>query len=72
MVQNKSGVIMTVIAPLSRMRSRLNGGYGPEQAVKEALIRDLSAELAPEDPNTQINTFAKPSVHCPLAGAALC
>jgi NAD(P)-dependent dehydrogenase (short-subunit alcohol dehydrogenase family) len=25
----------------------LNGGYGPAQAAKEALTRDLSAELAP-------------------------
>ena len=29
------------------MGSRLNGGYGPAMAAKEALTRDLSAELAP-------------------------
>jgi NAD(P)-dependent dehydrogenase (short-subunit alcohol dehydrogenase family) len=48
MVQNKSGVIMTVTALPSRTGTRLNGGYGPAQAAKEALIRDLSAELAPQ------------------------
>jgi NAD(P)-dependent dehydrogenase (short-subunit alcohol dehydrogenase family) len=47
MVQNKSGVIMTVSALPARMGSRLNGGYGSAQAAKEALTRDLSAELAP-------------------------
>jgi NAD(P)-dependent dehydrogenase (short-subunit alcohol dehydrogenase family) len=48
MIPNKSGVIMTVTALLSRTGTRLNGGYGPAQAAKEALTRDLSAELAPE------------------------
>ncbi len=48
MVANKSGVIMTVTALPSRMGTRLNGGYGPAQAAKEALTRDLSAELAPQ------------------------
>jgi NAD(P)-dependent dehydrogenase (short-subunit alcohol dehydrogenase family) len=48
MVPNKSGVIMTVTALPSRMGSRLNGGYGPAQAAKEAMTRDLSAELAPQ------------------------
>ncbi|MCU1527140.1 MAG: short-chain dehydrogenase/reductase [Frondihabitans sp.] len=48
MIPNKSGVIMTVTALPSRMGSRLNGGYGPAQAAKEALTRDLSAELAPQ------------------------
>jgi NAD(P)-dependent dehydrogenase (short-subunit alcohol dehydrogenase family) len=48
MVQNKSGVIMSVTALPSRKGTRLNGGYGPAQAAKEALIRDLSAELAPQ------------------------
>jgi NAD(P)-dependent dehydrogenase (short-subunit alcohol dehydrogenase family) len=48
MVANKSGVIMTVTALPARMGSRLNGGYGPAQAAKEALTRDLSAELAPQ------------------------
>ena len=28
--------------------SRLNGGYGPAHAAKEAITRDLSAELAPQ------------------------
>src|SRR5260370_1345141 len=48
MVKNKSGVIMTVTALPSRTGTRLNGGYGPAQAAKEALTRDLSAELAPQ------------------------
>lgn len=47
MLQNGSGVIMTVTALPSRMGTRLNGGYGSSQAAKEALTRDLSAELAP-------------------------
>jgi len=47
MVPNGSGVIMTVTALLSRTGSPLVGGYGPAQAVKEALTRSLSAELAP-------------------------
>src|SRR5580700_7769568 len=46
MVQNKSGVIMTVTALPSRKGTPLNGGYGAAQAAKEALTRDLSAELA--------------------------
>ncbi|SNT64604.1 NAD(P)-dependent dehydrogenase, short-chain alcohol dehydrogenase family [Streptosporangium subroseum] len=48
MIPSKSGVIMTVTALPARMGSRLNGGYGPAQAAKEALTRDLSAELAPQ------------------------
>jgi NAD(P)-dependent dehydrogenase (short-subunit alcohol dehydrogenase family) len=48
MILNKSGVIMTVTALPSRKGTRLNGGYGPAQAAKEALTRDLSAELAPQ------------------------
>ncbi len=48
MVANKSGVIMTVTALHSRMGFPLVGGYGPEQAAKEALTRNLSAELAPQ------------------------
>jgi NAD(P)-dependent dehydrogenase (short-subunit alcohol dehydrogenase family) len=48
MVANKSGVIMTVTALPSRTGTRLNGGYGPAMAAKEALTRDLSAELAPQ------------------------
>jgi len=48
MIPRKSGVIMTVSALPARMGSRLNGGYGAAQAAKEALTRDLSAELAPQ------------------------
>jgi NAD(P)-dependent dehydrogenase (short-subunit alcohol dehydrogenase family) len=48
MIPNKSGVIMTVTALPSRTGTPLNGGYGPAQAAKEALTRELSAELAPE------------------------
>lgn len=47
MVPQSSGVIMTVTAVHSREGIPLVGGYGPAQAVKEALTRDLSAELAP-------------------------
>jgi NAD(P)-dependent dehydrogenase (short-subunit alcohol dehydrogenase family) len=47
MIPNKSGVIMTVSALHSRIGLPLVGGYGPAQAAKEALTRDLSAELAP-------------------------
>ena len=47
MIPNRSGVIMTVTALPARFGTRLNGGYGPSQAAKEALTRDLSAELAP-------------------------
>lgn len=47
MIPNKSGVIMTVTALPARFGSRLNGGYGPAHAAKEAMTRDLSAELAP-------------------------
>jgi NAD(P)-dependent dehydrogenase (short-subunit alcohol dehydrogenase family) len=49
MIPNKSGVIMTVTALHSRTGIPLVGGYGPAQAAKEALTRDLSAELAPQD-----------------------
>jgi NAD(P)-dependent dehydrogenase (short-subunit alcohol dehydrogenase family) len=48
MVPNKSGVIMTVTALPSRKGTLLNGGYGPAQAAKEAMTRDLSYELAPQ------------------------
>jgi len=48
MVPNKSGVIMTVTALHSRTGIPLVGGYGPAMAAKEALTRDLSAELAPQ------------------------
>jgi NAD(P)-dependent dehydrogenase (short-subunit alcohol dehydrogenase family) len=48
MVARRSGVIMTVTALPARTGTRLNGGYGPAHAAKEALTRDLSAELAPQ------------------------
>src|SRR5262245_37811253 len=48
MLAHKSGVIMTVTALPARTGTRLNGGYGSAQAAKEALTRDLSAELAPQ------------------------
>jgi NAD(P)-dependent dehydrogenase (short-subunit alcohol dehydrogenase family) len=47
MIPNRSGAIMTVTALHSRTGTPLVGGYGPAQAAKEALTRDLSAELAP-------------------------
>jgi NAD(P)-dependent dehydrogenase (short-subunit alcohol dehydrogenase family) len=47
MIPNGSGVIMTVTALHSRTGIPLVGGYGPAQAAKEAITRDLSAELAP-------------------------
>jgi NAD(P)-dependent dehydrogenase (short-subunit alcohol dehydrogenase family) len=48
MVPNKSGVIMTVTTLHSRTGLPLAGGHGPAQADKEALTRELSAELAPQ------------------------
>lgn len=47
MLTQGSGVIMTATALHSRMGIPLVGGYGPAMAAKEALTRDLSAELAP-------------------------
>jgi NAD(P)-dependent dehydrogenase (short-subunit alcohol dehydrogenase family) len=47
MIPQGSGVIMTVTALHSRTGIPLVGGYGPAQAAKEALTRDLSVELAP-------------------------
>ncbi len=47
MIPQRSGVIMTVTALHSRIGLPLVGGYGPAMAAKEALTRDLSAELAP-------------------------
>jgi NAD(P)-dependent dehydrogenase (short-subunit alcohol dehydrogenase family) len=47
MVANRSGVIMTVTSIPSRTGTPLQGGYPPAMAAKEALTRDLSAELAP-------------------------
>jgi len=48
MIPNKSGVIMTVTTLHSRTGFLLAGGYGPAQAAKESLTRELSAELAPQ------------------------
>jgi NAD(P)-dependent dehydrogenase (short-subunit alcohol dehydrogenase family) len=48
MVPNRSGVIMTVTSIPARTGTPLQGGYPPAQAAKEALTRDLSAELAPQ------------------------
>jgi NAD(P)-dependent dehydrogenase (short-subunit alcohol dehydrogenase family) len=47
MIPKRSGVIMTVTALHSRTGLPMVGGYGPAMAAKEALTRDLSAELAP-------------------------
>jgi NAD(P)-dependent dehydrogenase (short-subunit alcohol dehydrogenase family) len=47
MVPRGSGVIMTVTALHGRTGLPLVGGYGPAMAAKEALTRELSAELAP-------------------------
>jgi len=47
MLPNGSGVIMTVSTLHSRIGIPLVGGFGPAMAAKEALTRDLSAELAP-------------------------
>jgi NAD(P)-dependent dehydrogenase (short-subunit alcohol dehydrogenase family) len=46
MIPGKSGVIMTITALPARRGTPLNGGYGPAQAAKEALTRDLSFEFA--------------------------
>lgn len=46
MIPQKAGVIMTVTTLHSRTGLPLVGGYGPAMAAKEALTRDLSAELA--------------------------
>jgi NAD(P)-dependent dehydrogenase (short-subunit alcohol dehydrogenase family) len=46
MLPNKSGVIMTLSALPARQGSSTNGGYGPAQAAKEQLTRDLSFEFA--------------------------
>jgi NAD(P)-dependent dehydrogenase (short-subunit alcohol dehydrogenase family) len=48
MVANRSGVIMTVTAIISRTGIPLVGGGGPANAAVEALTRELSAELAPQ------------------------
>jgi NAD(P)-dependent dehydrogenase (short-subunit alcohol dehydrogenase family) len=48
MIPNKSGVIMTVTTLHSRTGLPMVGGFGPAMAAKEALTRELSAELAPQ------------------------
>jgi NAD(P)-dependent dehydrogenase (short-subunit alcohol dehydrogenase family) len=48
MVAQGAGVIMTVTSIPARTGTPLQGGYPPAQAAKEALTRDLSAELAPQ------------------------
>ncbi|MBM7788394.1 SDR family oxidoreductase [Tenggerimyces flavus] len=47
MLEHKQGVLMTVTTLHSRTGLPLVGGYGPAMAAKEALTRELSAELAP-------------------------
>jgi NAD(P)-dependent dehydrogenase (short-subunit alcohol dehydrogenase family) len=47
MIPKKSGVIMTVTTLQSRTGFPTAGGFGPAMAAKEALTRQLSAELAP-------------------------
>jgi NAD(P)-dependent dehydrogenase (short-subunit alcohol dehydrogenase family) len=47
MIGNRSGVIMTVTTLQSRTGFPTAGGFGPAMAAKEALTRELSAELAP-------------------------
>lgn len=47
MIENTSGVIMTLSGLPARSGTTLVGGYAPAQAAKEALTRSLSAELAP-------------------------
>jgi NAD(P)-dependent dehydrogenase (short-subunit alcohol dehydrogenase family) len=46
MIPNGSGVIMTVTTLQSRTGFPTAGGFGPAMAAKEALTRELSAELA--------------------------
>jgi NAD(P)-dependent dehydrogenase (short-subunit alcohol dehydrogenase family) len=47
MIEQKSGVIMTVTSSPSRAGIPLMGGVGPAMSAVEALTRGLSAELAP-------------------------
>lgn len=47
MIQQKSGVIMTVTSTPSRIGIPLMGGVGPAMSAVESLTRSLSAELAP-------------------------
>jgi NAD(P)-dependent dehydrogenase (short-subunit alcohol dehydrogenase family) len=48
MVAKNSGLIMTVTTLQSRTGFPTAGGFGPAQAAKEALTRQLPAELAPQ------------------------
>jgi NAD(P)-dependent dehydrogenase (short-subunit alcohol dehydrogenase family) len=48
MIPNRSGVIMTVTALHARTGLAKVGGYSAAMAAKEALTRQLSAELAPQ------------------------
>src|SRR4029450_10530023 len=48
MLAKGGAVIMTVTSIPARTGTPLQGGYPPAQAAKEALTRDLSAELAPQ------------------------
>lgn len=48
MVAKRSGAIMTVTTLASRTGLPTVGGFGPAMAAKEALTRELSAELAPQ------------------------
>ncbi|MEO8212538.1 MAG: SDR family oxidoreductase, partial [Myxococcales bacterium] len=77
MVANKSGVIMTVTAVHSREGIPLVGGYGPAQAAKESLTRDLSPELAPHGirvvglrPNAMLETRTIKNAFEPRAKAS--
>jgi NAD(P)-dependent dehydrogenase (short-subunit alcohol dehydrogenase family) len=47
MIPRSSGVIMTLTTLQSRTGFQTAGGFGPAMAAKEALTRELSAELAP-------------------------
>jgi len=47
MAAQGSGVIMTATPLLARIGAPLLGGYSPAMAAKDALTRNLSAELAP-------------------------
>jgi NAD(P)-dependent dehydrogenase (short-subunit alcohol dehydrogenase family) len=47
MIANRAGVIMTVSTLQARTGFPTAGGFGPAMAAREALTRELSAELAP-------------------------
>jgi NAD(P)-dependent dehydrogenase (short-subunit alcohol dehydrogenase family) len=48
MLPHKRGVILTVTALPARTGTPMHGGFGPAQAAKEQLTRDLSLEFAPQ------------------------